>query len=65
MKTLFDGSEETPGLTGLGIIPGMVDSFDASKVELQLDTVTVAVRVQTETIVLLETSLARDRRQIS
>lgn len=31
-KTLFDGSEETPGLQGLGVIPGMVASFDPAKV---------------------------------
>lgn len=32
-KTLFDGSEETPGLKGLGIIPGMVGCFDPTKVK--------------------------------
>ncbi|CAB1109039.1 unnamed protein product [Ectocarpus sp. CCAP 1310/34] len=31
MQTLFDGSEETPGLKGLGVIPGMVASFDPAK----------------------------------
>lgn len=31
-KTLFDGSEETPGLKGLGVIPGMVACFDPAKV---------------------------------
>lgn len=33
-KTLFEGSEETPGLKGLGIIPGMVGCFDPTKVSL-------------------------------
>ena len=32
-QTLFDGSEETPGLKGLGIIPGMVSCFDPTKVK--------------------------------
>lgn len=31
MQTLFEGSEETEGLKGLGIIPGMVTRFDPSK----------------------------------
>ncbi|CAM9821721.1 unnamed protein product [Pylaiella littoralis] len=31
MQTLFDGSDETPGLKGLGIIPGMVGCFDPAK----------------------------------
>ncbi|CAN0123632.1 unnamed protein product [Ascophyllum nodosum] len=31
LQTLFDGSEETPGVKGLGIIPGMVTSFDSAK----------------------------------
>eukprot|EP00752_Nemacystus_decipiens_P010757 g9574.t1 len=31
MQTLFEGSEETPGLKGLGIIPGMVGCFDPAK----------------------------------
>lgn len=33
-KTLFEGSEETPGLKGLGIIPGTVGCFDPAKVSL-------------------------------
>jgi len=28
MQTLFEGSEESPGLSGLGIIPGQVTKFD-------------------------------------
>ena len=30
MQSLFEGSEETPGVEGLGIIPGMVTKFKAS-----------------------------------
>ena len=28
MQSLFEGSEETPGIPGLGIIPGMITKFD-------------------------------------
>lgn len=30
LQTFFEGSEESPGVTGLSIIPGMVKKFDAS-----------------------------------
>ena len=30
MQSLFEGSEETPDMPGLGIIPGMITKFDTS-----------------------------------
>ena len=30
MQSLFEGSEESPGVAGLGIIPGMITRFDSS-----------------------------------
>ncbi|MDT8334130.1 MAG: imidazole glycerol phosphate synthase subunit HisH [Desulfurivibrionaceae bacterium] len=31
LQTLFEGSEESPGVPGLGLIPGMVGRFDDSR----------------------------------
>lgn len=30
MQLLFEGSEESPGVEGLGLIPGMITKFDSS-----------------------------------
>eukprot|EP01120_Amphizonella_sp_Union-15-10_P009587 TRINITY_DN3670_c0_g1_i1.p1 TRINITY_DN3670_c0_g1~~TRINITY_DN3670_c0_g1_i1.p1 ORF type:complete len:543 (-),score=124.85 TRINITY_DN3670_c0_g1_i1:7-1635(-) len=34
MQTLFEGSEESPGVPGLGIIPGIIKKFDNSTVSV-------------------------------
>ena len=34
MQSLFEGSDETPGVAGIGLVPGVVGKFDDASVSV-------------------------------